>query len=87
MDLRNPSAAFEIHQPRAVRSGVRPERATLVTRCRNCGAALRAHGPLEWVYRDDDRTAESEDGLGARSTALARYVATAGSSGCASRWP
>jgi hypothetical protein len=22
-----------------------------------------AHGPLEWVYRDDDRTVESEDGF------------------------
>ena len=37
-------------------------RAAWLTRCANCDAPLRLQGPLEWVYRDDDRFAESEDG-------------------------
>ncbi len=58
-----PSLPLGLRRPRAVTSTCRPDRAAWLTRCANCAAPLRLQGPLEWKYRDDDRTVESEDGF------------------------
>ena len=58
-----PSLPLGLRRPRAVTPTCRPDRAAWLTRCANCAAPLRLQGPLEWKYRDDDRTVESEDGF------------------------
>jgi hypothetical protein len=62
MDVAVPSVPLCLRQPRAMPSGHGPDRAAWLTGCATCDGPVRLQGPLEWVYRDDDRFAESEDG-------------------------
>ncbi|GAA2630393.1 hypothetical protein GCM10010436_41680 [Paractinoplanes durhamensis] len=50
-------------RPTATEPDARPQHAATRTACPSCGLRHRVAGALTWQYRDDDRYAESEDGL------------------------
>jgi HEAT repeat protein len=60
---RGAPAVLGLRQSSPVESVFRPEHAVLHVPCPGCGTPVRAEGPVEWRYRDDDRLAESEDGF------------------------
>ncbi|MEU8231307.1 hypothetical protein AB0C12_17070 [Actinoplanes sp. NPDC048967] len=60
---QSPSPALELRRPYPMRSGWLPLSAVLQARCPGCGTPVRTEGPVQWLYHDDDRTAESEDGF------------------------
>jgi hypothetical protein len=60
---QSPSPALELRRPYPMRSSSLPLSAVLQARCPGCGTPVRTEGPVKWLYHDDDRTAESEDGF------------------------
>jgi hypothetical protein len=59
---RGAPAVLGLGRSGPVESEFGPEYAVLHVPCPGCGSPVRAEGPVEWRYRDDDRYAESEDG-------------------------
>lgn len=60
---RGAPAVLGLRHSSTIESVFGPQHAVLHVPCPSCGTPVRAEGPLEWKYRDDDRVAETEDGF------------------------
>jgi hypothetical protein len=60
---QSPSPALELRRPYPMRSSALPLSAVLQAQCPGCGTPVHTEGAVKWLYHDDDRTAESEDGF------------------------
>jgi hypothetical protein len=58
-----PALALALRRPHSVTSAYRPHHAVWNGPCATCGASVRFAGDLEWLYHDDDRIREWEDGF------------------------